>query len=134
MVVDVITTQGVYDVWQMLKPHVVEWNYHKSAFILNFSSEMLSRTSSQEAKELARTIKPLVGGSSHHVINNKDFIQSFEGIQLKPEECMMSFDVESLFTSVPIQLSIAIIRKLLEEDKNLHQRNHQDSESELLSS
>ena len=35
---------------------------------------------------------------------------------------MMSFDVEALFTSVPIEPAIAIIKKLLEEDKNLHQR------------
>ena len=34
----------------------------------------------------------------------------------------MSFDVESLFTSVPIESSIAIIKKLLEDDKSLHQR------------
>ena len=74
------------------------------------------------AKELARIIKPLVGGSSHHVKNDMDFIQSIEGIQLRPEECMMSFDVEALFTSVPIEPAIAIIKKLLEEDKNLHQR------------
>ena len=51
-----------------------------------------------------------------------DFIQSIEGIQLRSEECMMSFDVESLFTSVPIQSPLAIIKKLLEEDKNLQQR------------
>ena len=48
------------------------------------------------AKELARILKPLVGKSSNHVKNNMDFIQSIEGIQLKPEECMMSFDVEAL--------------------------------------
>ena len=35
---------------------------------------------------------------------------------------MMSFDVEALFTSVTIEPAIAIIKKLLEEDKNLHQR------------
>ena len=35
---------------------------------------------------------------------------------------MMSFDVEALFTSVPIEPPISIIKKLLEEDKNLHQR------------
>ena len=35
---------------------------------------------------------------------------------------MMSLDVEALFTSVPIETAIAIIRKLLKEDKNLHQR------------
>ena len=74
------------------------------------------------AKELARIIKPLVGGSSHHVKNNMDFIQSIEGIQLKLEECMMSFDVEALFMSVPIEPAISIIKKLLEEDKILHQR------------
>ena len=74
------------------------------------------------AKELARIIKPLVGGSQHHVKNNMDFIQSIEGTQLKTDECMMSFDVESLFTSVPIEPSIEIIKKLLEDDKNLHLR------------
>ena len=72
------------------------------------------------AKELSRILKSLVGKSSHHVKNNMDFIQSIEGIQLKPEECMMSFDVEALFTSVPIEPAISIIKKLLEEDKNLH--------------
>ena len=46
------------------------------------------------AKELGRIIKPLMGGSIHHVQNNRDFLQSIEGIQLKPEEVMMSFDVE----------------------------------------
>ena len=34
----------------------------------------------------------------------------------------MSFDVESLFTSVPIEPSIEIIKKLLEDDKSLHLR------------
>ena len=74
------------------------------------------------AKELVRIIKPLVGGSQHHVKNNMDFIHSIECIQLKSDECMMSFDVESLFTSVPIEPSIQIIKKLLEDDKSLHLR------------
>ena len=37
------------------------------------------------AKELSRILKPLVGKSPHHVKNNKDFIHSLEGIQLKPD-------------------------------------------------
>ena len=76
------------------------------------------------AKELSRIIKPLVGGSHHHVKNNMDFMKSIEGIQLRSDECMMSFDVESLFTSVPIEPSIGIIKKLLEDDNNLHQRTN----------
>ena len=35
---------------------------------------------------------------------------------------MVSFDVKALFTSVPIQPAINIIKKLLEEDKELQQR------------
>ena len=35
---------------------------------------------------------------------------------------MVSFDVKTLFTSVPIQPAITIIKKLLEEDQSLQQR------------
>ena len=35
---------------------------------------------------------------------------------------MVSFDVKALFTSVPIQPAINIIKKVLEEDQSLQQR------------
>ena len=63
-----------------------------------------------------------MGKSPHHVKNNKDFIHSLEGIKLKPDECMMSFDVKALFTSVPTEPAINIIKKHLEVDKDLHLR------------
>ena len=95
---------------------------HKSGMPLRPIISSIGSVAHSTAKELAINIKPLVGGSSYHVKNNVDFIQSIEGTQLKSDECMMSFDVESLFTSVPIEPSIAIIKKLLEDDKSLHQR------------
>ena len=93
---------------------------HKPGMPLRPMISSIGSVTHSTAKELARILKPQVGKSSHHV-KNMDFIQSIEGIQLKPEECMMSFDGEALFTSVPIEPAIAIIKKLL-EDKNLHQR------------
>ena len=36
----------------------------------------------------------------------------------------MSYDVHSLFTSIPIDPAITIIRKQLEQDKELHQRTN----------
>ena len=63
-----------------------------------------------------------MGRSPHHVKNNQDFIHSLEEIRLKLEESMMSFDVKALFTSIPIQPALKIIKQLLEEDKNLHHR------------
>ena len=97
---------------------------HKPGMPLRPIISSIGSVTNSTTKKLARIIKPLVGGSSHHVKNNMDFIQSIEGTPLKPEECMMYFDVESLFTSVPIEPSIAIIKKLLEDDKNLHQRTN----------
>ena len=74
------------------------------------------------SKELSRILKPLVGRSPYHIQNSQDFIQQIQGIQLQPNQCMVSFDVKALFTSVPIQPAITIIKKLLEEDQSLQQR------------
>ena len=41
---------------------------------------------------------------------------------MEEDECLMSYDVKALFTSVPIQPAIKIIKKLLEEDQDLKQR------------
>ena len=76
----------------------------------------------EAVKELARILKPLVGRFPHHVQNSKDFINSIEGIQLNPDECIMSYDVKALFTLVPIQTAINVIKKHLEEDQELHLR------------
>ena len=44
------------------------------------------------------------------------------GIKLQPKECITSYDVSALFTSVPIESAITIIRNKLELDPELHQR------------
>ena len=76
----------------------------------------------ETAKELANIIKPLVGRSPHHVMNNKDILENIKDIKLQPDECMMSFDVSALFTSIPIEPAIDTIRKQLEEDLDLKKR------------
>ena len=76
----------------------------------------------ETSKELSRILKLLVGKSPYQVQNNKEFLQHLEGIQLGPDEIIMSYDVKALFTSVPIQPALNIIEKLLEEDPELQQR------------
>ena len=76
----------------------------------------------QAAKELSKILKPLVGKSPHHVHNNEDFLQYLKGIQLGPDEVIISYDVKVLFTSVPIQPALTIIEILLEEDPGLQER------------
>ena len=95
---------------------------HKQGVPLRPTVSSVGSVTYETAKELSRILKPLVGKSPHHVKNTKDFIQSLEGIQLKPDECMMSYDLKALFTSVPIEPVMNIIKKHLEEDKDLYLR------------
>ena len=77
----------------------------------------------ETSKELARILKPLVGKSPYQVQNTKDFIQ-LQGIKLQKGQCIMSYDVKALFTSVPIQPATDIIRRLLQEDGELQHRTN----------
>ena len=70
----------------------------------------------ESAKELAKIIKPLVGRSPT-MFKTAEFLDSIKGIKIKPEECIMSYDVSALFTSIPIEPAINIIEKHLKEDK-----------------
>ena len=49
------------------------------------------------SKELSRILKPLVGRLPYHIQNTQDFIQQIEGIQLQPNQCIVSFDREGTF-------------------------------------
>ena len=74
------------------------------------------------AKELAIILKPLVGMSAHHVQNTRDFVEQLKDVRLKQGECITSYDVTALFTSVPIQPVVNIIKQRLVNDKELQQR------------
>ena len=43
---------------------------------------------------------------------------------MNTDECIMSYDVNALFTSIPIEPGINIVKKHLEEDKELHNRTN----------
>ena len=79
-------------------------------------------------KELARILKALVGTSSHHIQNTRDFIDQIKDVRLKDGESIMSYDVTSLFTSVPINLALDIIQQRLTEDEDLHKRTRMNTQ------
>ena len=95
---------------------------HKGDIPLRPTVSSRGSISYEVAKELSRILRPLVGKSPHHIKNTGDFVQQVRGITLKPTECITSYDVSALFTSVPIESAITIIRKKLEMDPELHLR------------
>ena len=75
---------------------------HKVGIPLRPIVSSIGEVTYETSKELARILKPLVGRSPHHVQNTQDFIQQIKGIHLQPDQCIMSYDVKALLTSVPI--------------------------------
>ena len=95
---------------------------HKPGMPLRPVVSSIGTVTYQTSKEVARILKPLVERSPHHVKNIQDFIDNIKGIHWGQDQCMMSYDVKALFTSVPTTKAIIIIKQLLEQDQDLQQR------------
>ena len=74
------------------------------------------------AKELTKILKPLVGKSPHHINSTHDFVEQVKQLTLEPGECLSSYDVSALFTSVPVDPALGVIKDLLEKDPILKDR------------
>ena len=70
-------------------------------------------------KVIAKILKPLIGKLPHHTQSTSDFVNKVREITFLPGECLTSYDVTMLFTSVPIDPALNIIKDLLEKDGNL---------------
>ena len=82
------------------------------------------------AKYLAEILKPVVGKSEHHVVNSKEFVTKMEHIRLISEnDILVSFDVVSLFTNVPVEEACIIAKERLLLDSTLPQRTNLSPEN-----
>ena len=60
--------------------------------------------------------------SAHHVQNTRDCVEQSKDVRLRQGECIISYDVTALFTSVPIKPVLNIIKQRLAHDQDLHKR------------
>ena len=74
-------------------------------------------------KVIAKVLKPFVGKLPHHMQSTSDFVSKVREGTLLPGECLSSYNVTTLFTSVPIDPVLNIIKDLLEKDETLHNRS-----------
>ncbi len=71
---------------------------------------------------LSHILSPIQNSNGHSVINSTDFKNNITDITIDDDETMLSFDVVSLFTSIPVDKACERIRTKLESDKNLQHR------------
>ncbi|XP_076397942.1 uncharacterized protein LOC143266273 [Megachile rotundata] len=68
------------------------------------------------SKYLTSVLKPLTGNTPSSITNSSHFISKIKDIRTLPHDLLVSFDVQSLFTNVPIKKSIEIIQDKVPEN------------------
>ena len=70
----------------------------------------------------AYIIGPLVGTSEHHIKNSQDFVNKMKDIGIEEGETIISYDVSALFTCVPPDEAVNVVREFLVNDTTLNER------------
>ncbi|KFD49035.1 hypothetical protein M513_10083 [Trichuris suis] len=79
-------------------------------------------TTSALSKYIASLLHPFTGKRQSHVLNSREFLNAVKTISLSPDDILVSYDVNDLFTSVPLQYTCRLIHNLLLNDDSLSER------------
>ena len=78
---------------------------HKEDYPLRPIVSAISSPTYNLSKFVSKMISPLVGKTDSFVKNSRDFAELVKKEKLESDEIMVSFDVKSLFTNVPVTKS-----------------------------
>jgi hypothetical protein len=82
---------------------------HKTGVPLRPIVSNIGAPTYQLVKQLTGFLNQLTGNSAHHVKNSAHFIQILDNLQVQPGDLMVSFDIVSLFTKVPVEDSLSLL-------------------------
>ena len=74
------------------------------------------------SKFLLDILSPIQNLNGYSVLNSSQFANEVANMEISDDEVMVSFDVVSLFTAIPVNKACAYIRDKLNNDNTLHLR------------
>ena len=75
------------------------------------------------SKFIAVLLTPLVDANGFTAKNSYEFVEQLKNLTMNHDECMVSFDVISLFTKIPVDVAKTIVLERLKKDDTLDDRS-----------
>lgn len=97
---------------------------HKHGIPLRPIVSSINSPTYELSKFLLPKLKPLFGLENSYINNSTDFIEKIKGINVSTRDVMVSYDVSSLFTNIPVDELLDIVRSKLENDASLLERTN----------
>ncbi|XP_068757388.1 uncharacterized protein [Montipora capricornis] len=101
--------------------------HHKDGNLLRPIVSSIGSALYNTSKFLTNILAPLQNGNGSSVPNSSKFVDEISNIDIKDDEIMLSFDVVSLFTAIPVKKACDYIKNKLDCDESLHLRTKLDT-------
>jgi len=95
---------------------------HKPGFPLRPIVSFIDSPIYMLSKHLAQILSPMMGKTDFTVKNSVEFCEQIKNISFKEDEELVSFDLVSLFTYIPVELAIQVSKDLLSNEDTLQDR------------
>jgi hypothetical protein len=97
-------------------------NTYKPDILLRPNVSSISCPCYALAEILYQILSPLVGNTESFVKNSEQFMKLIQEINLQHEDCLLSFQVVSLLTNVPVEEALQVMRNKLNMEPSLQER------------
>ena len=96
---------------------------HKPGYPLRPIVSFIDSPTYMLSKHLAQILSPLMNNTDLTVKNSVEFCEQMKNVKLEEGDELLSFDVVSLFTSIPVDLAIQVATDVLSNDETLQDRS-----------
>ena len=69
-----------------------------------------------------RILTPLVGKTPHHIKDSVDLVGKLKDIVIPPDYSICSFDLEDMYTNIPQEPTLDLVKEKLKNDRDLSKR------------